>query len=45
LAGGPGWRDAALRLLASRREWVKLLLAEIATGRIRPREFSDDVVQ
>jgi hypothetical protein len=34
-----------LRLLASRREWVNLLLAEIAAGRIRPREFSDDVVQ
>lgn len=44
-AGEPGLRDAALRLLASRREWVNLLLAEIAAGRIRPREFSDDVVQ
>ena len=44
-AGEPGLRDAALRLLASRRDWVNLLLAEIAAGRIRPREFSDDVVQ
>lgn len=44
-AGEPGLRDAALRLLASRREWVNLLWAEIAAGRIRPREFSDDVVQ
>ena len=34
-----------MRLLASRREWVNLLLAEIAAGRIRPQEFSDDVVQ
>jgi putative membrane-bound dehydrogenase-like protein len=44
-AGEPSLREAALRMLASRREWVDLLLAEIAAGRIRPREFSDDVVQ
>lgn len=44
-AGEPGLRDGALRLLASRSEWAKLLLAEVAAGRIRPHEFSDDVVQ
>ncbi len=44
-AGEPSLREAALRMLASRREWVNLLLAEIAAGRIRPKEFSDDVVQ
>lgn len=44
-AGEPGLRDGALRLLASRSEWAKLLLAEVAAGRIRPHEFADDVVQ
>lgn len=44
-AGEPGLRDGALRMLASRREWAQLLLAEVDAGRIRPRDFADDVVQ
>jgi putative heme-binding domain-containing protein len=44
-AGDPGLRDGALRMLASRREWARLLLAEVEAGRIRPHEFADDVVR
>jgi putative membrane-bound dehydrogenase-like protein len=44
-AGDPGLRDAAHRMLASRREWAKLLLAEVDSHDIKPRDVADDVVR
>jgi putative heme-binding domain-containing protein len=45
LAGDPGLRDAAHRMLASRREWAKLMLAVVDRHDIKPRDVADDVVR
>jgi putative membrane-bound dehydrogenase-like protein len=37
-------KDAAHRMLASRREWAKLFLAEVEKSEIKPREVSAEVV-
>jgi putative heme-binding domain-containing protein len=37
-------RDAAHRMLVSRREWAKLFLAEVEKSEIKPREVSSEVV-
>ncbi len=44
-AGDPGLRDAAHRMLASRREWAKLMLTVVAQHDIKPRDVADDVVR
>ena len=44
-AGDPGLRDAAQRMLASRRDWAKLFLAEVEQHDIKPRDVADDVVR
>ncbi|MBI5771535.1 MAG: c-type cytochrome [Verrucomicrobia bacterium] len=44
-AGDPGLRDAAHRMLASRREWAKLMLAVVDRHDIKPRDVADDVVR
>lgn len=38
-------KDAAHRMLASRREWAKLLLEEVDHWRIRARDIAPDVVR
>ncbi len=37
-------KDAAHRMLASRRDWAKLFLAEVEKSEIKPREVSTEVV-
>ena len=44
-AGEPGLRDAAIRMLAARKEWAQLLLNEVDNHRVKAAHVAPDVLQ
>jgi len=45
MAGNQQLREAALRLMAGRKEWAKMLLAQVDAWQVPAKHFTPDIVR